>query len=171
MKFFYVTFIYMPFKMSYNEIKGGDHLSIDFRLKNLRLENKMTQDQLAQKLNIGRTTISGYEKGSIKPSHEILIELCKIFDCTTDYLLGETDAKNYDFSKFEDPTKADDVKLIENTISDIDHVMKIINETVMTQKLKFNNEYLSHEQLELIKININACSKNIKMILSSASSR
>lgn len=146
-------------------------MSIDFRLKNLRLENKMTQDQLAQKLNIGRTTISGYEKGSIKPSHEILIELCKIFNCTTDYLLGKTDAKNYDFSKFDDPSKADDVKLIENTIADIGHVLDIINETAMTQKLKYNNEYISHQQLELIKLNINACSQNIKMILSSTCSR
>ena len=121
--------------MTYNKIKGGDVLVFNLRLKKLRSENNLTQEELANKLNVGRTTISSYEKGSIKPSHDVLLELCKIFDCTTDYLLGETDVKNYHFTKFDDPQKRDDVKLIENTIVDIQHVLEVINETVLTQSL------------------------------------
>lgn len=139
----------------------------NIRLKRLRAEHHLTQEDLSKKLNVGRTTISGYEKGSIKPSNDVLMEMAKIFNCTTDYLLGKTDVRNYDFSRFDDPQKRNDVKLIENTIVDVIHVLEVINETVSTQKLKSKNEYINENDLELIKVNINTCLLNIKKLLSS----
>lgn len=139
----------------------------NIRLKQLRAEHHLTQEDLSKKLNVGRTTISGYEKGSIKPSNDVLMEMAKIFNCTTDYLLGKTDVRNYDFSRFDDPQKRNDVKLIENTIVDVIHVLEVINETVSTQKLKSKNEYINENDLELIKVNINTCLLNIKKLLSS----
>lgn len=58
------------------------------RLKQLRNENKMTQQELADKLGINRATIAGYETKGVEPSHETLTKIASIYDCSIDYLLG-----------------------------------------------------------------------------------
>lgn len=57
-------------------------------LKQLRLQNNMTQAQLARKLDLTKSVISAYETGIRMPSYETLISIAKIFKVTTDYLLG-----------------------------------------------------------------------------------
>ncbi|MGX7200638.1 helix-turn-helix domain-containing protein [Enterococcus nangangensis] len=61
------------------------------RLKALRKKNKLTQSELSKKLNIKPVTISSYELGNSTPNNDMLIALSKIFDVSTDYLLGRTD--------------------------------------------------------------------------------
>ena len=61
------------------------------RLKGLRLEKKITQQQLADKLDMTKASISGYEHTYIYPSVEALIKLCNFFDVSADYLLGLSD--------------------------------------------------------------------------------
>lgn len=64
------------------------------RIKILREENKITQEELAQKLNLSsKGIVSMYEKEDRKPSLEILVKLSEIFDCSIDYLLGKTDIR------------------------------------------------------------------------------
>jgi transcriptional regulator with XRE-family HTH domain len=57
------------------------------RIKILREEKKMTQQELADKISGAKSTIAMYEKGDRKPSMDVLIKLSKIFDCSIDYLL------------------------------------------------------------------------------------
>ena len=64
------------------------------RIKYLREELNMTQQELADKINGAKSTIAMYEKGDRKPSMEVLINLSEIFDCSIDYLLGQSDIKN-----------------------------------------------------------------------------
>ncbi|OUQ62148.1 transcriptional regulator [Eubacterium sp. An11] len=63
---------------------------VDFgnNLKTLRLKKNWTQAQLAQKLGITKSVISAYETGIRLPSYDILIHIAKIFNVSTDYLLG-----------------------------------------------------------------------------------
>jgi transcriptional regulator with XRE-family HTH domain len=63
------------------------------RLKQLRQESGLTQEELAEKLQIVKSTITKYEKNTRKPEFEILIKMADIFGTTTDYLLGRTDKK------------------------------------------------------------------------------
>ncbi|MBW9330946.1 XRE family transcriptional regulator [Lactococcus raffinolactis] len=70
------------------------------RLKSLRLESKITQKEISDKLEIGQGTYARYEKGDRKPTGEILNKLANFFNVSTDYLLGNTDNKNS--TKFED---------------------------------------------------------------------
>ena len=63
------------------------------RLKQLRQEHNLTQDALAEKLKIVKSTINKYEKNTREPEFEILIRLADFFNTTTDYLLGRTDKK------------------------------------------------------------------------------
>lgn len=63
------------------------------RIKNLREDNDLTQQQLADELNISQRTYSHYELGSRKMPLEILIKLADYYNCSVDYLLGRTQKK------------------------------------------------------------------------------
>lgn len=63
------------------------------RIKLLRDEFNMTQQELADKLHGAKSTIAMYESESRKPSLEVLIKLSEIFDCSIDYILGKSDVK------------------------------------------------------------------------------
>ena len=59
-------------------------------LKKLREKNKLTQEQLAEKLMVSKTAVSHYEKGLHNPSLETILKLAGLFDVSIDYLLGRT---------------------------------------------------------------------------------
>lgn len=63
------------------------------RLRYLRNLNNKTQQQLADYLNVGKSTISNYETGYSSPDIETLKKLSEIFNVSTDYLLGESDIR------------------------------------------------------------------------------
>lgn len=73
---------------------------VDFgnTLKTLRLKANMTQAQLAQKLGLTKSVISAYETGLRLPSYDILIHISRIFNVTTDYLLGLEHKREIDLS-------------------------------------------------------------------------
>ena len=57
-------------------------------IKFYRLQESMTQEKLAERLGLDRTTIVKYESGEHEPSIQTLIELANIFDITLDELVG-----------------------------------------------------------------------------------
>ena len=64
------------------------------RIKMLREENNITQEELAKKLNLSsKGIVSMYEKEDRKPSLEVLIKLSEIFNCSIDYILCKTNKK------------------------------------------------------------------------------
>lgn len=72
-----------------------DKISIGNRIKKERLNAGFTQEELAQKLGLkGKSSIANYEKGNISPSDDIKIQMCNIFNCSLDYLLGKSDIRN-----------------------------------------------------------------------------
>ena len=64
------------------------------RIKMLREEKHLTQQELADKLNSAKSTIGMYENGNRKPSYEVLIKLSEIFDCSIDYIVGTSNERN-----------------------------------------------------------------------------
>ncbi len=58
------------------------------RLKELRKAEKLTQRDMAEKLNIVQPSYIRYENGTAEPSQETLIKIAEIFDVSVDYLLG-----------------------------------------------------------------------------------
>ena len=73
---------------------------VDFgnTLKILRFRENMTQAQLAQKLGLTKSVISAYETGLRLPSYDILIHIAKIYNVSTDYLLGLEHKQEIDLS-------------------------------------------------------------------------
>ncbi len=58
------------------------------RLKELRKKKKLSQSQVSTRLNITKSSISGYENNIITPSNDIIVKLALLYGVTTDYLLG-----------------------------------------------------------------------------------
>ena len=67
-------------------------------LKTLRLRENMTQEQLAQKLGLTKSVISAYETGLRFPSYDVLIHIARIYNVSTDYLLGLEHKQEIDLS-------------------------------------------------------------------------
>ncbi len=59
------------------------------KLQELRNKYGYSQKQVAQKLNISASIVSGYETGERTPSTEVLLALSYLYNCSTDYLLGK----------------------------------------------------------------------------------
>lgn len=57
------------------------------RLKILRKNNDLTQDNISKYLDIHRTTVTQYESGEIIPTTQNVIKLAKLYNVTTDYIL------------------------------------------------------------------------------------
>lgn len=64
---------------------------LNIRLKQLRNERKITQSELGRKVNVTKSSISGYENGTRTPDTETLLDLANALDVSVDYLLGRTD--------------------------------------------------------------------------------
>lgn len=61
------------------------------RLKALRLEKNLSQPELAKLINVSNGMISFWENGVNEPTITNLIKLSKLFDVSTDYLVGLED--------------------------------------------------------------------------------
>ena len=66
---------------------------LSIRLKAARKALKLTQEELAVKVNTTKGTISNYENGHSTPSNEMLVLLAEILNTTPNYLLGVTEYK------------------------------------------------------------------------------
>lgn len=63
---------------------------VDFgrKIKALRLEQEMTQQQVADRIGVTKSVVSAYETNLRMPSYDVLKRLATLFRVSTDYLLG-----------------------------------------------------------------------------------
>ncbi len=64
----------------------------NLRLKQLRKESKITQEQLAKYLNVDQTMITKLENGTRSLNVSMIEKICNLFGCSDAYLMGEDDA-------------------------------------------------------------------------------
>ena len=67
---------------------GKELLLLAEKIKTIREQLGMTQAELARKLGLTRSSINGWEMGLSVPSTQYIVELAKLFNVSTDYLLG-----------------------------------------------------------------------------------
>ena len=61
-------------------------IKIGKTLKNLRKAEKLTQEELAKKLNISRVNYTRYETDAVRPDYETLIKIADFYDVSLDEL-------------------------------------------------------------------------------------
>ena len=64
------------------------------RLKTLRSEAKLTQKEIAEKLEVSQQFYAKWESNKSTPASKNLNKLADFFNVSTDYLLGNTDNRN-----------------------------------------------------------------------------
>ena len=62
-------------------------MEFDNNLKELRIKSGLTQEQLAEKLNVNLRTYQGWEIGKSRPNYETLEKIINFFGCSYDDLL------------------------------------------------------------------------------------
>ena len=58
------------------------------KLRLLRIKYGFSQKQVADKIGVSPSVVSGYETGERTPSTEVLLSLSYLFNTSSDYLLG-----------------------------------------------------------------------------------
>lgn len=116
------------------------------RFKELRLKKDFTQHELVEdfnqkfKYNITKSAISQYENNKRLPEINLLIDLAKYFEASTDYLLCNDYLKGEDSSKYNILKTEDEMsleKIVEKVILLIKSQQKIyLNGTYMNKKEK-----------------------------------
>ncbi len=73
--------------------QNKEEKDMDFseKLLTLRKEKDLTQEQLAEKLNVSRQSVSKWESGQAVPELEKIVAMSVVFDVTTDYLLKSSE--------------------------------------------------------------------------------
>jgi len=69
---------------------GGIAMKFAERLQELRKSNGLSQEQLAEKLNVSRQAVSKWESGQGYPEMEKTLQLCDLFNVGLDYLMRDT---------------------------------------------------------------------------------
>lgn len=73
-------------------------LDLSIRLRELRVNKHLRQEQVAKIIGVTKSTISAYENDLRQPSFEILLKLANLYCVSTDYLLGRTDTVSIDLT-------------------------------------------------------------------------
>lgn len=122
------------------------------RLKALRTEKKMTQDDVAKILDIRRSTYGEYERGRIIPPTDKITALGDYFGVSVDYLLGNTNFTTH--AEKNSISKATD-------IIDVSSTMKLMLDQLKDgSMLKFDGKELDDESRELL---ISSIENSLKM--------
>lgn len=93
------------------------------KLKELRKNKNMTQEDISKLCNVAKQTISNWESNITQPPFEVVTKLAQYFNVTTDYLLG-----------FD-----------QNNLDKIDKLNKALREAGMVN----NDETLKEEEIRL----------------------
>ncbi|CAI8945653.1 HTH-type transcriptional regulator, cell division transcriptional repressor [Brevibacillus sp. IT-7CA2] len=89
------------------------------RIRLLRKMRNLTQADLAEALDVAKTTISAYENEVNEPNHDMLKNLADFFNVSVDYLIGRTD------SHLQDEVK-EGLKYSEDQLKKIDELHEIL---------------------------------------------
>lgn len=64
------------------------------RIKALREELNLKQDELAKKIGVSPSAIGMYERNLREANDDIKLKMCNLFNCSMDYLTGKSDIRN-----------------------------------------------------------------------------
>lgn len=126
--------------------KGGE--SLKDRIKKLRKDLGMTQQEFADKLGLKRQTVAAYEIGKIEPSNSILLMICDKFPVEKEWLQNGTGemhtarTRNQEIQRFandimEEPDESFKKRFIQSLSRlnerDWETILKIVNELTLKE--------------------------------------
>ncbi len=70
--------------------KGGQPMKLYEKIYQLRKQSGMSQEETAEKLNVSRQALSRWENGTAQPAANNIVEISKLFEVATDFLLNDS---------------------------------------------------------------------------------
>lgn len=124
------------------------------RLKSLRRESGQTQEYIADLIGVQRVTYSAYEVGRIVPPYKTILKLADTYRVTVDYLMGQSNFKNYDISS-------------SSTIPDVAEQLTIIADELLsdTTVINCNGKMLTNEEKKDILPFVTNCIKMMELLI------
>ena len=110
-------------------------MKINEKIYNLRKEHNLSQEELADKLNVSRQTISKWELGESCPDFDKIVPLCEVFNITTEELLRD----KKEIVQSENSGKVDVIKAILICVSIFFYFIAIIATVVAEEVLHLND--------------------------------
>lgn len=125
------------------------------KIKELRREKHITQEELGKKVGVSTSMIGMYETNARKPSYEVLLKISEYFNTTTDYLFGNIEEVE-DVIKLELGNKIKNRRLeLRLTLEEVSSKVKV-DENIITRwelghidKMKRSNIALLAEVLKV----------------------
>ena len=102
------------------------------KLQKIRKDNNITQEGLADKLNVSRQAVSKWESGSAYPDTEKLIQISKIFNVSLDDLIND----NVDIDKNSKVKKIDFMGMINQVLDFISRTVNMFFAMKIVDKIK-----------------------------------
>lgn len=112
-------------------------MKVNEKIYNLRKKHNLSQEELADKLNVSRQTISKWELGESTPDFDKIVPICELFQITTEELLRD----NKDFKMEENNNKVDVTKAILICVSIFLYFLAIIG-TILAEEVFHLNDGL-----------------------------
>lgn len=114
-------------------------IDVGKKIKKLRINNNMSQDELANKLFVSDKTISSWETNRTLPSIDIIMKLCEVFNITLSQFIEE---KNNNEIEMELKIKTNDIenKRIKDLIKNQSVYLGIDNHCAHYYSFKYRNE-------------------------------
>lgn len=89
------------------------HMNIGDKLYELRKNQNLSQEEVAEKLNVTRQTISKWETNQSMPDLDKIVPLCELYGITADFLLqGTVDSKAKETNLIENTLRKEKAKVI-----------------------------------------------------------
>lgn len=117
------------------------------RLRALRIQNNYSQQELADKLNVNRSTVTLYETGVNEPPIEKLNKLSILYNVSIDYIIGKTNYKN-ELDAWTAWKEMDKTRFNNNKFEVI--LESLIEQVSLDDELTFEDKILSDKQKEII---------------------
>ncbi len=128
-----------------------DKKAVGQRIKSLRVQRGLTQDELAENVAVSRSTIAEAEKGKL--TFDTLCMLADYLDTSTDFLLGRTETGNKAAEIINNLKRYFSIRFEKNTmfVSISDNLMKILQSLDEIEKIQSNSDFISKETIESMK--------------------
>ncbi|WP_409176636.1 helix-turn-helix domain-containing protein [Brevibacillus fortis] len=128
-------------------------MSLGSRIKFLRKSHKLTQQDIATKLEMGRSNFGHIENDRVVPTSGDLQKIADILDTTTDYLLGRTDIESRTSGNLKDSVNP--YSLTRKEEKDIAVKLEnMMNDLTNDSSLAFMGEPMDEEDRELLRISL-----------------
>lgn len=126
----------------------GEEMKINEKIYELRKMHHLSQEELADKLNVSRQTVSKWELGESSPDFDKIVPLCEVFNISTEELLR--DRKIEEKESITTTKKPDVVKAILICVGILFYFLAVISTIVLEEYVHLDDGLVAASFLTLI---------------------